>query len=40
MRLTNRTAVSVVGAEPYLEWTRSRDAAFAPAEELRAEVSE
>jgi hypothetical protein len=29
MRLLNRTAVTVVGAEPYLEWTRSRDADFA-----------
>jgi hypothetical protein len=28
MRLINRTAVSVVGGEPYLAWTRSRDADF------------
>ena len=28
MRVVNRTAVTVVGAEPYLEWTRSRDADF------------
>ena len=29
MRVINRTAVTVVGAEPYLAWTRARDAAFA-----------
>jgi hypothetical protein len=29
MRLINRTAVTVVGAAPYIEWTRARDAAFA-----------
>jgi hypothetical protein len=28
MRVVNRTAVTVVGVEPYLEWTRSRDAEF------------
>ncbi len=28
MRVVNRTAVTVVGDEPYLEWTRSRDADF------------
>jgi len=28
MRVVNRTAVTVVGAEPYLEWTRKRDADF------------
>ncbi|HUR33720.1 MAG TPA: hypothetical protein VM032_07980 [Vicinamibacterales bacterium] len=28
MRLVNRTAVTVVGADPYVEWTRSRDADF------------
>ena len=28
MRVINRTAVSVVGAEPYLMWARSRDADF------------
>jgi hypothetical protein len=28
MRLVNRTAVTVVGAEPFVEWTRSRDADF------------
>jgi hypothetical protein len=28
MRVVNRTAVTVVGAEPYIEWTRSRDADF------------
>jgi hypothetical protein len=38
MRLINRTAVSVVGAGPYLEWTRARDAAFAPAKELSVAV--
>jgi hypothetical protein len=31
MRVINRTAVTVVGAEPYLAWTRARDAAFAAA---------
>jgi hypothetical protein len=38
MRLINRTAVTVVGAEPYLAWTRARDAAFAPAKELSVAV--
>ncbi len=33
MRLINRTAITVVGAQPYLEWTRARDAAFAPLKE-------
>lgn len=28
MRVVNRTAVSVVGAQPYIEWMRSRDADF------------
>mgnify|MGYP001352848490 CR=1 FL=1 len=28
MRLLNRTAVSIVGARPYIDWTRSRDADF------------
>ena len=28
MRVVNRTAVTVVGAEPYLAWTRKRDADF------------
>lgn len=28
MRILNRTAVTVVGAEPYLAWTRGRDADF------------
>jgi len=28
MREVNRTAVSIVGDEPYIEWTRSRDADF------------
>ncbi len=28
MRVVNRTAVTVVGVEPYLEWSRSRDADF------------
>lgn len=28
MRVVNRTSVTVVGAEPYLDWTRSRDADF------------
>ena len=31
MRVINRTALTVVGAEPYLAWTRLRDAAFVPA---------
>lgn len=29
MRVVNRTAVSVVGAQPYVDWMRSRDADFA-----------
>ena len=28
MRVLNRTAITVIGAEPYLDWTRSRDADF------------
>src|SRR5262245_54024035 len=28
MRLLNRTAVTIVGAEPYVAWTRTRDADF------------
>jgi hypothetical protein len=28
MRLINRTAVSVVGGEPYVSWARGRDADF------------
>jgi len=28
MRVVNRTAVTIVGAEPYVEWTRKRDADF------------
>lgn len=35
MRVINRTAVTIVGADPYLEWTRTRDAAFASSQELR-----
>jgi hypothetical protein len=26
MRLINRTAVSIVGAQPYIDWTRQHDA--------------
>ena len=28
MRVINRTAVTIVGAKPYLDWTRSHDADF------------
>jgi hypothetical protein len=28
MRILNRTAVTVIGAQPFLEWTLSRDADF------------
>jgi hypothetical protein len=28
MRLINRTAITVIGADPYVEWTKSRDADF------------
>jgi hypothetical protein len=28
MRVINRTAVTFVGAKPYLEWTRQKDADF------------
>ncbi|HEX4348309.1 MAG TPA: hypothetical protein VHZ73_12105 [Vicinamibacterales bacterium] len=28
MRLLNRTAVTITGAQPYVDWTRSRDADF------------
>ena len=30
MRLLNRTAVTVVAAQPYIDWTRARDATFQP----------
>ena len=29
MRVVNRTAVTIVGAQPYLDWTVTRDADFA-----------
>lgn len=29
MRVVNRTAITVVGAQPYVDWTLSRDADFA-----------
>jgi hypothetical protein len=28
MRVVNRTAVTIVGVAPYVEWTRARDADF------------
>jgi hypothetical protein len=28
MRVINRTAITLVGAQPYIDWTRSRDADF------------
>jgi hypothetical protein len=28
MRLLNRTAITVVAAQPYIDWTRIRDSAF------------
>jgi hypothetical protein len=28
MRVINRTAVTIVGAQPYVDWTRARDADF------------
>jgi hypothetical protein len=28
MRLLNRTAVTIIGAQPYVEWARARDASF------------
>ena len=28
MRVINRTAVTLVGAQPYIDWARSRDADF------------
>jgi hypothetical protein len=28
MRVINRTAITLVGAKPYLDWTRQKDAAF------------
>lgn len=30
MRVVNRTAVTLVAAQPFIDWTLSRDAAFAP----------
>ena len=35
MRVINRTAITVVGAQPYIDWTRARDVAFIPAKEGR-----
>ena len=29
MRVINRTAVTVLGVQPYIDWTLSRDASFA-----------
>jgi hypothetical protein len=29
MRVVNRTAVTVIGAQPYVDWTLARDADFA-----------
>jgi hypothetical protein len=29
MRVINRTAITVLGAQPYIDWTLSRDADFA-----------
>jgi hypothetical protein len=28
MRVINRTAITLVGAQPYIDWTRGRDADF------------
>jgi len=28
MRVVNRTAITIVGADPYIEWTKARDADF------------
>ena len=28
MRILNRTAVTIVGAQPYIDWTKARDADF------------
>ena len=28
MRVVNRTAVTIVGSQPYIDWTRARDADF------------
>jgi hypothetical protein len=39
MRVINRTAITVVGAQPYIEWTRARDAAFAPERDARPRAS-
>jgi hypothetical protein len=30
MRVVNRTAVTLVAAQPFIDWTLARDAAFAP----------
>ena len=29
MRVINRTAITLVGAKPYLDWTRQKEAAWA-----------
>jgi hypothetical protein len=29
MRVINRTAITITGAQPYIEWTRGTDADFA-----------
>jgi hypothetical protein len=39
MRVINRTAITVVGAQPYVDWTRARDVAFAPAKERRSSTA-
>jgi hypothetical protein len=33
MRIINRTAVTVVGAQPYVDWMREREVAFASTKE-------
>jgi hypothetical protein len=38
MRVINRTAITIVGADPYLEWTRTRDAAFGTSKEVQISV--
>ena len=39
MRLINRTAVTILGAQPYIDWTKARDQAFASPDAPDAGVS-
>lgn len=36
MRLLNRTAITVVAAQPYIDWTKARDTAFRTSSSVEA----